>query len=127
MPSNQKFELNILNNNQQYVPIYLQSTSSQVLDWNIGEVYGPYSFVLPATNWTSANSQAITLNGVTSNDVLNCINVLTGTQSQMQQQVEAYKLLDPNTGIQSSNNQIIFTCTNQSPTVDLQVQVWWTR
>ena len=123
MPSNQGFTLSYKGQNG-YIPIYPNTTTDQVIDWDLGNYYGPIQITLLATNWSN-NQQTIAVNGVTPNDILNCTKVLSGTQVEMQAQDEAYSLLDPYVGIESLENAIRFTCTSSSPTVDLTVQIDW--
>lgn len=125
MPSNLGFTLSY-NSQNGYIPLYPNTPQSQVIDWDLGEAYGPYQLSLPASGWQN-NQQTVILNGVTSSDILYCVKVLTGTQQQMEAQDKAYSLLDPYVGIESLENAVKFTCTSSSPTVDLVVQVNWFR
>lgn len=108
-----------------WIPLYPSTLQSQVLGWGLGESYGPYELTINANNWQN-NQQTLTLDGVSSEDILYCVKVLNGTQEQMIIQDEAYSLLDPYIGIESLNNQIKFTCTS-TPTVDFTVQINWFR
>lgn len=123
MPSNQGFTLSYKGQNG-YIPLYPNTTTDQVIDWDLGNYYGPIQITLLASNWSN-NQQTIAVNGVTSNDILNCVKVLSGTEAEMEAQDEAYSLLDPYVGIESLENGIRFTCTSSSPTVDLTVQIDW--
>ena len=123
MPTNQGFTLSYKGQNG-YIPLYPNTTVDQVEDWNLGDCYGPIQITLLASNWSN-NQQTIAVNGVTSNDILNCVKVLSGTAEEMTAQDEAYSLIDPYIGIESLENGIIFTCTSSSPTVDLTVQIDW--
>lgn len=123
MPSNQGFTLSYKGQNG-YIPLYPNTTTDQVIDWDLGNYYGPIQITLLASNWSN-NQQTIAVNGITSNDILNCIKVLSGTEAEMKDQDEAYSLLDPYIGIKSLENEIRFTCTSSSPTVDLTVQIDW--
>lgn len=125
MPTNQGFTMSY-NGQNGWIPLYPSTLQSQVLGWGLGESYGPYQLTLSSSAWTN-NQQTVNLNGVMSSDVLYCIKVLSGTEEQMQAQDAAYSLLDPYVGIESLNNQIKFTCTSSSPTVDITVQVYWFR
>lgn len=125
MSTNKGFTLQHKTNNDSYVPLYPRTIQDQILNWGIGEVYGPYTFVLSAENWVD-NQQTINFNGITANDILNCVKVLSGTEAEMKAQDDAYSLLSPTEGIQSANNQVIFTC-NSTPPIDIQVQIWWTK
>lgn len=107
------------------VPLYPQSIKDQIVGWNAGEVFGPYQFTLSANQWNN-NQQIVDLDGVTPDDIVICNKVLSGTQSQMIAQEQAYGLLDTLTGVESLQNQIRFTCTS-TPTVDFTVQITWTR
>lgn len=125
MSTNQGFTLQHKTNNDSYVPLYPSTIQDQILNWGIGEVYGPYTFVLSAENWVN-NQQTINFNGITANDILNCVKVLSGTEAEMKAQDDAYSLLSQTEGIQSANNQVIFTC-DSTPPIDIQVQIWWTK
>lgn len=107
------------------VSLYPQTTKDQVVDWNAGEVFGPYQFTLPANEWNN-NQQTVTLDGVTADDIVICNKVLSGTQAEMIAQDEAYALLNILTGVESLQNQIRFTC-DSTPTVDFIVSISWTR
>lgn len=124
MPDYKGFVLSIKAEDNGYTPLYPETTKDQVIGWNIGEVYGPYSLTLSASNWVN-KQQIVNLNGVTSNTIVFCTNVLSGDQSNMINQENAYALLDPKYGIESLNNQLKFTCTNAVPEIDINVQVWW--
>lgn len=124
MSSNLGFTLNYKGQNG-WIPLYPSTIQSQVLSWNLGNSYGPYELTLSANNWQN-NQQTLTLDGVTSSDILYCVKVLSGTQEQMIAQDQAYSLLAPYIGIESLNNQIRFTCTS-TPAVDFTVQISWFR
>ena len=124
MPSNLGFELNILANNGSYVPLHPKTTTSQVIDWKMGEVVGPYTLELLASGWVN-KQQTLALNGITPDDIPYCLKILEGTEEQMQAQQEAYALIDPKIGIESLQNAVRFTCTDAVPTVDIKVQVHW--
>lgn len=122
MSSNKGFTLEVKNNAGGYVQLYPWTTQGQVIAWNIGEVYGPYSLVIKATDWID-KKQIISFDGVSQNSVLSCVKVLSGTEAQMKTQDQNYTLL---TSIQSAQNQIQFTC-KEVPATDIQVQIWWTK
>ena len=124
MPSNLGFTLNY-KGQVGWIPLYPNTIQSQVIDWKLGESYGPYELTLPASGWQN-NQQTLTLDGVSSEDILYCVKVLNGTQEQMIAQDQAYSLLAPYVGIESLNNQVKFTCTS-TPTVDFTVQISWFR
>ena len=123
--SNLGFVMTIKATNGTLVPLYPQTIKDQVVGWNAGEVFGPYQFILSASGWSN-NQQTVTLDGVTSNDVVVCTKILSGTQAEMIEQDEAYGLLDTLTGVESLQNAIRFTCTS-TPTVDFTVSISWTR
>lgn len=125
MPSNLGFEMTYKGNGVN-VPLHPTTNIDQVLGWNIGEVYGPYVLTLSASAWLN-KQQTVTVNGVTVDDKVKCVKVLTGNQEEMVAQNTAYSLLDSQVGIESLNNQIRFTCTDNVPNIDIQVQVAWTR
>lgn len=125
MPKNEGFTLSYLGQNG-YIPLYPKTTIGQVIDWNLGETYGPIQITLSASDWTG-NTQIVSVDGVTPNDIVYCVKVLTGTESEMLEQDAAYSLLDPVIGVESLENSIKFTCTDTSPTVDLTVQVSWQK
>lgn len=123
MPTNQGFTLSYKGQNG-YIPLYPNTTTDQVIDWNLGNCYGPIQITLLSGNWSN-NQQTIAVNGITPDDILNCIKVLSGTESEMEEQDRAYSLLDPYIGIESLENAIRFTCTESSPKIDLTVQIDW--
>lgn len=125
MPSNQGFVMTVKATDGTLVPLYPTTIISQVLDWDVGEVYGPYVLDLPATEWSN-NQQTVTLTGISPDDIPICVKVLSGTDAQMEAQDTAYGLLDPLTGVESLQNAIRFTCTS-TPTVDFTVSISWTR
>ena len=125
MPSNEAFVFSFKGQNG-YIPIYPNTPKAKVKDWTMGEVYGPFQVSLPASGWDD-NSQTVALNGVTDTDVVYCVNILSGTQEEMQEQMRGYLCLDPQIGVQSQANSLVFTCTNKVPTVDLVIQVEWVR
>ena len=124
MPSNLGFTLNY-KGQVGWIPLYPNTIQSQVIDWKLGESYGPYELTLPASGWQN-NQQTLTLDGVNSDDILYCVKVLSGTQEQMIAQDQAYGLLKQYSGIESLNNQVRFTCTS-TPEVDFTVQISWFR
>lgn len=126
MPQNLGFELNVKANNGNYVPVYPDTIKQQIIGWDRGEVYGPITVTLKANAWVN-RQQTVTVQGIQSTDIPFCVKVLSGNQSQMQAQQEAYNLLDPYIGIESLTNRCRFTCTNAVPTIDITVQVEWTR
>lgn len=123
--SNLGFELTYKTANSN-VALYPRTIKSQVLGWNVGEMFGPYTLTLLQSQW-SQGSITLPLEDVISTDRVKCIKLLSGTPEEMTAQDRAFNLIDPLTGIESKNGQIKFTCTNVVPTVDLQVQVSWTR
>lgn len=123
--NNLGFEMTIKANDGTLVPLYPQTIKDQVLGWNIGQVFGPYQFTLTSSGWSN-NQQTVNLNGVSSEDKVTCVKVLSGTQAEMKQQDQSYNLLNPMTGVESLQNQIRFTCTS-TPTSDFTVQISWTR
>lgn len=125
MPTNKGFTLSYKGQNG-YIPLYPKTISSQVIDWNLGNFYGPIQVTLSSNNWVN-NTQTVVVNGVTPDDIIYCVKVLSGTEAQMKAQDEAYGLLDPYIGIESLENAVKFTCTESSPTVDLTVQIEWQK
>lgn len=123
MPVNKGYTFSYKGQNG-YIPLYPKTTKQQIIGWNLGNSYGPVQITLSSSNWVN-NTQTVTVNGVTSNDILYCVKVLTGTEAQMKAQDEAYSLLDPYIGIESLENAVKFTCTETSPTIDLTVQIDW--
>ena len=108
------------------VALYPRTIKSQVFGWNVGEMFGPYTLTLLQSQW-SQGSITLPLEDVISTDRVKCIKLLSGTSEEMMAQDRAFNLIDPLIGVESKNGQIKFTCTNATPTVDLQVQVSWTR
>ena len=125
MPTNEGFVMTMKATDGTLVPLYPYTITAQVEDWNVGEVYGPYQLTLPATGWSN-NQQTVSLEGIGPDNIPFCTKILTGTQQQMIAQDQAYSFLDPVKGVESLQNQVRFTCTSTSPTVDLQVQISWT-
>lgn len=125
MPSNLGFTMTIKANDGTLVPLYPNTTQSQVLGWDIGEVYGPYILTLYASNWVN-NRQTVSLTGVSSSDIVDCTKILMGTAEQMKAQNQAFSLIEPSTGVSSGQDSITFICTS-TPTVDFQVQINWTK
>ena len=115
----------IKNNQDNYISLYPQTTMEQVIDFKLGEAYGPYVFELLSTGWVN-NQQTFALNGITADDVPKCVKILEGTVEEMQAQQEAYNLLNPLTGVESLENQIRFTVTSV-PTTTFKVQITWFR
>ena len=108
------------------VALYPRTIKSQVLGWNVGEMFGPYTLTLLQSQW-SQGSITLPLEDVISTDRVKCIKLLSGTSEEMIAQDKSFSLIDPLIGVESQDGQIKFTCTNVVPTVDLQVQVSWTR
>ena len=125
MASNKEATLKIKNNAGSYTPLYPILPKSQVIGWDAGEIVGPYTLELKATDWVR-NIQTLDLNGVSAEDVVHCVKVLEGTEEQMLAQYEAYQRLNPRTGVQSLSNQIKFTC-DEIPQANFKVLVWWTK
>lgn len=122
---NKSFTLKTKASDGNYNTLHPKTVKEQVIEWGLGEVFGPYNFTLKAEAWAE-NRQKITLNNVFPSDRPICIKALNGTKQDMIAQDEAYSLLRVNDGIQTDFNAIIFTC-DKTPTVDFQVQVWWCR
>lgn len=122
MPTNQGFTMQIKNNENNYISLYPVTTRQQVSDWGIGEVFGPYTLILPSSGWLN-NQITVDFQEMNSGIVPSCIKVLSGTQEVMQQQDTAYSSL---MSIESLDGAVSFTCS-QAPTIDLQVQIWWTE
>lgn len=119
------FEMNY-KNNQGYVKIYPNTTTEQVMGYNLGEVFGPYELTLNANNWEDgvlAPNQTKQLDGLRKEDYVVCTKVLNGTSEQMKQQDEAYSLL---TTVISLDNYIKFG-SSEIPGVDIDVQISWVR
>lgn len=124
MPTNEGFVMTIKATDGTLVPLYPNTTIEQVIDWDVGEVYGPYVLNLPVSGWVE-NQQTVALDGISSENIPVCVKVLSGSTEEMIAQDQAYGLLDPLIGIESLQNEVRFTCTS-TPTVDFQVQVSWT-
>lgn len=122
MATNQGFTLEIKNNEDNYINLYPKTTQEQVIAWNIGSIYGPYTLLLNKSNWVN-KKQLIEFQGITPNDVITCVKMLNGTEQEMKIQDQNYSLL---TSIESESNQVIFEC-KETPTVDIPVQIWWTK
>lgn len=117
------FVMTIKSSNGSLVPLYPQTNKGQVVGWNAGEVFGPYTITLSANAWIN-KQQTISLNGISSEIRPECVKILSGTTEQMQAQDNAYSLLDSLKGIESLQNAVRFTCVSV-PSVDFNVQVYW--
>ena len=126
MPSNLGATLTIKTNDGTLVPLYPYTTQEQVSDWKTGEIFGPYQLTLTAAGWSDLE-QTVSLPGITPNDIPFCLKILIGDIDNMKKQDKAYTLLNPNYGIESLTDQVKFRCTSSAPTIDLTVQVSWTR
>lgn len=122
MPTNQGFTMEIKNNDGNYISLYPNTIQQQVNDWGIGEIFGPYTLILPFNGWSN-NEITIDFQEMNTGIVLSCVKVLSGTQELMQQQDQAYSFL---TSIESLDGAVLFKCS-QTPSIDLQVQIWWTE
>ena len=107
-----------------YIPLYPATVTDQVLGWDMGTLYGPIQVTLSASGWSN-NQQTVTVEGVESTDIIYASNVLTGDEANMKAQFEAYGGLNP-IGVNSLDNAVQFTAIT-TPTVDLTVQLMWTR
>lgn len=123
----QAFEMNY-KNNQGYVKIYPNTTTEQVMGYNLGEVYGPYQVTLSANGWIESETTAyqdVSLSDVRDTDYVVCINILSGTEENMIAQDKAYCFIGR---VLSSNGSLRFIAKGeQNPDVDLTVQVSWIR
>lgn len=125
MPTNEGFVLSYKGENN-YIPLYPNTIQEQIIDWSAGEAYGPYQVTLLASAWEN-KQQTVALDGITLNDIPTGLNILSGDVNNMRAQKAAYELLDGKIGIESLNNSIKFTCTNEVPTIDLTIQINWFR
>lgn len=125
MPNNKSATLTIKSSNNNLIPLYPLTLTSRIIGNNFGNIYGPYNITLNSNNWIN-NQQVISLNGVISTDILQCTNILSGTIENMKLQNYNYSLIDPVIGINSQDGNIIFTCITP-PSIDLQLQIIWTR
>lgn len=121
MPQNEGFEMNV-KTDIGYIPLYPATTTHQVMGWKIGMVYGPYVLTLPANKW-AYNKQIVSLEDVSSEDIVICSQVLTGRRDDKLVQDQAYALI---TGVMSLDSSVEFTCSTP-PDIDIQVQISWTR
>lgn len=112
--------------NEQWVPLHPYTDKSQVLDWNMGEAYGPYILTLKASDWQDLQ-QIISLPDMIDTDQPICNKVLSGTLEEQIAQSDSYNLIDGRFGVQSLNGEVKFLCTKKSPTIDIQVQLFWVR
>lgn len=122
MATNQGFTLEYKNNQDKYIDLYPKTTQDQVIGWNIGSIYGPYTILLKKNNWIE-KKQLIEFKGVSQNDIISCIKMLNGTEQEMKIQDQNYALL---TTIEAETNQVIFEC-KEIPQIDISVQIWWTK
>ena len=126
MPTNKGFIMSVKTNAGNYIPLYPTVPKYRVHGFDRQELYGPYTMILSASNWIN-KQQTLALDGITANDIPNCVKVLTGTEEEMFAQDQAYSCLDIVYGIESLDNAVRFTCTDIIPTVDFTVQVSWFR
>ena len=124
MQTNKGFTMQLKTNSGEYIALYPKTSKSQVVDWNIGNIRGPYIIELKASDWVN-NKQIVDLDGLSANDRVYCVKVLEGTRLEMEKQNKAYSALLVN-GVTSLNNQIKFQ-SSEEITVDLKIQVWWTE
>lgn len=123
MPTNQGFTMSYKGQNG-YISLYPTTVTDQVLGWDMGALYGPIQVTLSTSGWSN-NQQTVTVEGVNSTDIIYVNNILTGDEASMKAQFEAYGGLNPN-GVNSLDNAVQFTAIT-TPTVDLTVQLMWTR
>ena len=123
MPINQGFTMSYKGQNG-YIPLYPTTVTDQVLGWEMGALYGTIQVTLSASGWRN-NQQTVTVEGVEPTDIIYVNNVLTGDEASMRAQFEAYGGLNP-IGVNSLTNAVQFTAIT-TPTVDLTVQLMWTR
>ena len=124
--ANKGITMSVKANGGNYVPLYPQIYQYKIIGWDRAHIIGPYTLVLSATGWINGQ-QTLALSGITSEDVPQCLKILSGTQEEQEAQDVAYAMLDPLHGIESLNNQVRFTCTSEDriPNVDITVQVHW--
>lgn len=125
MASNVGFVMTTKSSNDSLIPLYPKTTKNQILGWNCGEIFGPFSFTLKASDWVN-KQQAFPLTGVMRTDMVQCIKVLSGSSEEMIQQEQAYNLLNPLTGVETLQNQIRFSCV-AVPENDFTVEITWRR
>lgn len=124
--ANLGFEMTYKAQDGTLVPLHPRTTLEQVVGLNIGEIYGPYIFTLAASGW-QGNKQTVTVSDITENDRPKCGKILSGSEEEIIAQNEAYNLLDSRYGIEAKNGQVVFSCKEESPTIDIQVQIVWSR
>lgn len=125
MEDSKAFTMKIKANDGTYNTLFPESVRRQVIDWGLGEIYGPYVFVLRADSWSN-NTQTVQVPYILPSDYPICMKVLKGSLEEMKKQNDAYALLTSNGGIQSREDSIVFTCSSE-PEIDFEVQVWWSR
>lgn len=117
--------LRVKNNSGGYTELSPRVITTTIVGWNIGEQFGPYEVMLKASDWVG-NKQTVALNGVNNLDFVKCTLILDGTKEQMLAQSRAYNMLQPNGGLETTTNALIFYCT-KTPEVDIRLQIWWNK
>lgn len=125
MPNNKGFTMELKKNGNGYISLFPKTVQSQVIGWNIGEIFGPYTLVLKADAWIN-NKQIVNFDGISNQDFVYCLKVLSGTKEEMIAQDINYSKLSEDEGVESLNGGLQFKCKTK-PTADIQMQIWWTR
>ena len=125
MPTNQEVTMSVQNNQGSYIPLYPITTQQQVVGWNTGTTYGPFTITLQQSNWQNMQ-QTVAVEGVLETDFIWCTKILSGDEPPLKIQNINYSFLNPTTGINSMNGYVQFNCIN-APMADFQVQIEWTR
>ena len=120
MVSNKGFTMQIKNNANNYISLYPKTVKGQVIGWNVGEIKTA-NIVLKSNAWANKR-QTIDLEGISSNDIIQCLIILEGDEIQMKKQKEQYSFIS---SVNSLTNKIEFNCT-KVPNVDIKLQLNWT-
>ena len=106
------------------IPLYPKTTSEQVEGLSYAKAQGPIQITLNALQWQN-QQQTVTVQGVSETDLVTCINILSSDVDVANLQSQDYNLLDPEIGVNTIQNGIVFTCSSAVPTTDLTLQIDW--
>lgn len=120
----QQFQLKY-NSNNNWIQIFPNTLKEDLIGANLGELFGPFTITLSKNDWNN-NTIIVNNSEILETDLIFCLPILSGSNSQMNQQLQNYNLIDTNYGVESLDGQIVFTC-NSTPTIDLSVQIFWFR
>lgn len=108
-----------------YIPLYPTVNSNRVIDWSLASLFGPYTVTLNSNSWEN-NKQSVSLENVLSTDIVHCVKILNGTETEMVSQNTDYYKIIPQIGLESFDGYVTFTCYDK-PSSDITVELYWTR